>query len=112
MRQEFDLPLGYLGALRLVAFMEGRAEADVLLEALDTYFAKYGIHASQLVREPSWPPPDDASRARLQKALENIPHISGSELTPEEIAEIERDIDETVREVRAEMWERRNAASL
>ena len=112
MGQEFGLPTGYFGALRLLAFKEGRKAQDILVEALDEYFAKHGINASEMVREAAWPPSSDGTRERLRKALKNIPKMPMPEYTPDEIEEIEREIDETVREVRTEMWERRNAASV
>lgn len=111
MRREFELPAGYFGALRLFAAKDGRSETDVLRQALDEYFGKFGIRPAELVREPAWPPPTNASRERLAEALAKIPPMPAPEFTPEELEEIERDITETVKEVRAELYGRRNAAN-
>jgi len=91
--------------IRHVATEERRPFNSLVREALVEYLEGRGVTVASRVREPQTTVDDPEWRERFLATLESM-QADAPQLTPEEIEELEAEIDAVVAEVREERWQR------
>ena len=111
MLQEPRLPSHYIRVLTWLSQRDGRNSDDLLKDAVDHYLAEQGLTAVSILTDIAPSLSEEENGAFLLELLQTLWAGQPKDLTSEEVEEIDRDIDETIREVRAEMAAERRAAS-